>query len=231
MLKMKKKFWILAHARSGSSNLRHAFNSQGMDLLGEPFNPSVTMDNINEATQVGYMKVFKKLFRQHDGMKHLDVQAPREINVEVASKFRTILIYRENLFNAALSSAMAWETGVWQRKPDVIGKYHEVTELNVEKVMKHFNRFRTNVQYNKENCPNAFHVVYENLYQPDEDKRIEIAKEIFDFAKVKIVDLDLVKKWLDRSKKLNRKPWSETLTNYDDLVKARNRALKADSAE
>jgi hypothetical protein len=118
-----RPFVLFAHARSGSTSLVRALErSPDVRILMEPFNESFTRWNpgatdyratVTDAASLDRAAV--EWYAQHEGVKVLDYQMPRDINTRLISSGdrNVIFLRRRNILRTCVSVELSEQTGVW----------------------------------------------------------------------------------------------------------------------
>ncbi len=209
-------FSILAHARSGSTTLFHIFESQGVKIFCEPFNKDSIMKYLIHWGKNDFYSAVEMVLSEYQGFKHLFGFSTMEQNEFIKKRCKTILLYRKNLFNAAVSQTLAFATNVWmkgQKKPEYGRQKIYINPYAVKSSMKHFIKFQTL----KDN--NCFTVLYEDLYYSDKNKQKTIIENMFDYVGCKILDYSKIENFLDISNnKINPENWADIISNWDEVV-------------
>lgn len=217
MLMPQKKILIFAHARSASSSLVKIFRSQGIGLLYEPLN-GFREDIRNCYDNFGIISAYKMIYKDHSfGMKHLSHSVDSYANKYLINMHRTIFLYRENIFDSALSWTLAKETGVYHNNSVTQVYYKRKYKLNPESFLYHLSKLKIHMTYKDE--PGMMFVSHEDLLCDDVDKQKDILKNIFDYSCVNLRDCEAAIKFLDKSQKVNKQKWSDNIENYEEIVK------------
>jgi len=211
----KKNFIILAHPRSGSSALVDLLNKNGVPVLAEPFNKVFNSVHYRALATKQPDEIVEEIFKDYRGVKTLMTQLGRGNNTFLAIKHPTVILTRGNLLEAAISARLAVATKSWKGESELGKPIH----LDKDKVIAMLNFLAAEVRHFTSRCPEALHVSYERLYAEDEETRLSTAKEIFDFLGDQIVDVDAVRRALSPSGRQNKRPWSETVLNWEDFRK------------
>lgn len=212
----KNNFILLAHPRSGSSSLVDVFNLNGVQVLSEPFNKSKSSEHYQALSTKRPDEVVEEIFKQYRGIKTLMTQLGRGNNTGLVNTYPSIILTRDNLMEAALSTRMAALTNSWSGRT---ARDDEPTSLDKEKVMALLNFYASEIRHFRKKCPEALHVSYEELFNEDEATRLSTAEKIFKHVGHAIQDTEATRSALDPSRKQNRAPWSETLSNWEDFRK------------
>ncbi len=212
-----QKFIIFGHARSGTSTLKQIFESQNINISGEPFNKNCSDNFLSHYEELGFEKTVQKIMGKHDALKHLMHQQNEVNNLYLIEKYKTIFIYRKNIFEAAISSRLAIKTNVWDASDVNYNKnYHKINNINVDDIKETMQEFYDSVMFYKNKVKRVFFVSYEDLYLNEKNK-IDIIKNIFDFVGYKIKNFDTIKILLSPNKKLNENNWYNLLSNWKDI--------------
>ncbi len=212
-----QKFIIFGHARSGTSTLKQIFESQNINILGEPFNKHCSDNFLSYNSDLDFKKIVQKIMGKYDAFKHLMHQQSKINNLYLIEKYKTIFIYRKNIFEAAMSARLAIKTNVWDASDVNYNKYyHKINDINVDDVKATMQEFYDSVIYYKNKVKRVFFVCYEDLYL-DEKNQINIIQNIFDFTGYKIKNFDPIKNLLSPNKKLNENNWYNLLSNWKNL--------------
>lgn len=216
MLKVPSKFVIFGHARSGSSTLKTIFAEQDVKIIGEPFNHDVIEYYSNKLKNNKAEDVLDELMDNYDAFKHLCHQANIACNKLILNKYKTIFIYRKDLFKAAISSQLALKTGVWSVED--VGyrdNYHNVESLDVNGIRNTFLEFKNHINMYKKFANQAFFVTYEDLYESEH--KLEIVNKIFKYVNVKIKNKESIDNLLSKNHKLNKQEWCDVFKNWDEI--------------
>ena len=205
-------FLILAHARSGSTNLCNIFQNQGISIICEPYNAHRGIDYLDYWGKNGFEESFDFILQEYDGVKHLYSFTTCEQTAYMKSKCRTIFLYRRNLLDAAISLELAFKTDVWltcQKKDDYMNEKINLDVNLVQSAVNHLYRHKKN------ESGDCFVASYEDIYMGNDG--LDFVKGMFDFIGRKIVDEDLIRYTLDKSHKINDKGWSDLISNWSEI--------------
>lgn len=151
---------------------------------------------------MGFEKTVQKIMGKYDALKHLMHQQNEFNNLYLIEKYKTIFIYRKNIFEAAISSRLAIKTNVWDASDVNYNKnYHKINNINVDDIKETMQEFYDSVMFYKNKAKRVFFVSYEDLYLNEKNK-IDIIKNIFDFVGYKIKNFDTIKILLSPNKKI-----------------------------
>ena len=62
----------------------------------------------------------------------------------------------------------------------------------------------------------CFPIKYEELFYGDNKK--ELVYDMFDYVECKIKNYAFIERLLDNSNKINKKSWSEMISNWDEII-------------
>lgn len=209
---MKNNFVVLAHLRSGSTSLYNIFYSQHVSIISEPYNKDTTSKYLDCWQNHGFDSSLDLVLSEYKGMKHLFEFTSFEESQKIKDKCNTIILHRENMFDAAISLELAFTTNVWAKEPRNANYGSKKVRIDPEKVLMHFNRFYEIYDLIDESC---FLVKYENLYFGGNQKNILC--NMFDFIGCKIIDYNEIEKILHLSNRLNDRRWCDIVENFDEI--------------
>jgi LPS sulfotransferase NodH len=212
---------IFAQPRSGSSSLKEIISSQEIPILGEPFNVDVTQEYLQKIKKEKFQDILNEIKQKYLGLKHLFFQLEYKKNIILLENYRTVFLYRENILEASLSVQMAIQTKKWAASDvNYQSDYHKIKHININQVLETCKELHSfNKLYNEKIKKNLI-IKYEDLYQNDEEKQMDMIKFIFDFLKIKIKDKEKIKFFCDKKNKLNKEKWSEIIENYNEILEA-----------
>ena len=205
-------FLILAHARSGSTNLCNIFQSQGISMICEPYNAHRGIEYLDYWGKNGFEESFDLILKEYEGVKHLYSFTTCDQTVYMKSKCKTVFLYRRNLLDAAVSLELAFKTNVWLSSQKEDGYMSEKINLDVNLVQSAVNHL---YRHKKNESSDCFIVAYEDIYMVSDG--FDLVRCIFDFIGRKIIDEDVIKYNLDNSHKINDKKWSDLISNWSDI--------------
>lgn len=216
MLKFNK-FIIFGHARSGTSIMKLLFESQGVKILGEPFNKDVQNNFVDYFACNGFDLTIKKLMNNYDACKHLMHQQNQENNIKLISKYKTVFIYRKNILDAAISSQIAQKTNVWAAS-DVSFKsdYHTIDFLDFNLVKQTCEEYSSGISLYQKFLNKSITICYEDFFQ-DLNKQKFLIKELFSFTNINAKNELIINDLLSEKHKLNKNSWANTLINWNEI--------------
>lgn len=209
---MKNNFVVLAHLRSGSTSLYNILYSQHVSIISEPYNSHTTTKYLDYWQNHGFDSSLDLILSEYKGMKHLFEFTSPEENDKIKEKCNTIILHRENMFDAAISLELAFATNVWMKEPQNTSYGSKKITIDAEKVLMHFNQFNKIYYLIDDNC---FVVKYEHLYFGKNQKNI--LHDMFDFIGCRIIDYGEIEKILELSNRLNDRSWRDIVENFDEV--------------
>ena len=224
-LKHINPFVIFAHARSGSSALYEIMCSNKRPILFEPFNiQHHQYKNLIESH--GFKNIISEIFSEHYGIKHLFNHLTEDQNKFLIEKFPCIFLYRKDITLAALSFELSMKTKIWAAKK-VNFEENYIEDIKKDKGDSFFlidpknfqetiNSYSEEIKLYKKNIKNGYVIEYENLFGPD---GFDYVKEIMKFLNIKITNENKTLEILSPIRKLNKKPWEEVITNWEEISK------------
>jgi LPS sulfotransferase NodH len=176
------KFIIIGNPRAGTTTLFNAFKSIGLKGLNEPFNKKSNnwikdYDELKINRRAGPREFYQCLdliSNKYEYIKHLLYEIKPSKNELLAKAYRTIFIYRKNIFESALSNQISKETQVWnssQINESYLNQEINICEKRLYKSIKYYqskNRYMIDL-YNK-NQKKSILINYEDLYYKDTEK-------------------------------------------------------------
>lgn len=226
------KFVIFAHPRSGSTSLARVLDeSVDVEMSLEPFHPKYKEWNPSERNYSKFIIDTKTLdialdeiFSKYNAIKVLNYQFTEEIYFHLLSNkdLKMVFLTRKNLFDAAISNAVATQVGKWHKDekanydnlksidPQVIGNWMEyVGDLN-----------KTYLKYLEDNRDGDFiHVLYEDLYSEDFAKSKLVLEKVCKFVSIAMPSDEAMNKFMiPKNAKINSDDIYKKIPNYIDLV-------------
>ena len=209
---MKDNFAILAHARSGSTSLFNIFISQDVKAISEPYNHHNSIKYLDDWGKNGFESSLDMIFSEYKGMKHLFEFTIREQTDLIKEKCNTIILYRENMIDAAISLEMAFKTNVWLRRDKKSEYGKEKILLDRDSVEFYYNYLKKIHNFFDDNC---FIVRYEDLYYGDDQKKI--IYDMFDFVGCEVKNYGFIECLLHKRNKINDKNWCDLVSNWEEI--------------
>jgi LPS sulfotransferase NodH len=173
-------FVLFAHARSGSTSLARALErSPDVRILMEPFNESFTRWNpgatdyratVTDAASLD--AALPELYADHDGIKVLDYQRPREVYTHLLTTGdrNVVFLRRRNLLRTCVSVELSEQTGIWHRWD---GSHDDAVldAISIDAVRKRLVDLEREMTYYDgviASLPpeRVFRLAYEDLYSP-----------------------------------------------------------------
>lgn len=200
--------------RSGSTTLAEIFQSQNQIICSEPFNihTNVGLKYLTHWGREGFESAFDLILENYKGIKHLYSFTTYDQTKYMKSKCNTIFLYRKNLLDAALSLEVASETNVWMTSQKNSEYLKQKINVNIEKIKFIISHLQRHLKNLDENC---YKISYEELYYSDSFK---IIQEIFKFTDCPIVNEFFIHELLNKKNKINNRPWSEIIENWDQIA-------------
>jgi hypothetical protein len=146
---MPERLVLFAHARSGSTTLATALALHpGLTIDLEPFNPRrgnkgrpVYAERVHSIRDLD--AALDSIFADHNSIKHLSGHLPSQWNRHlIDSADCLVILHRRNLLAAAVSDAMAGQSGNWQPRARERQRHHEFGALSVDQVRRGVEHFR-----------------------------------------------------------------------------------------
>lgn len=241
-----KKIIILAHDRSGSTNLSKILSCHPkINIIIEPFNRTLQVkiksNLINKLDRIKDIESLNNflnyIHRTYNGFKTLFGILTPELREYLFLKkdYKIIILTRKNLLKSAISSLIAQKIDIWG-----VTKNHTLQKIR-EKILREINkpfpikkikemiekRKRASRHYKdlfkKNNYP-FYELYYEDLFDPEIplNKKIEKIQEIIEFLGYKkITDrrvLEEMKSLLDFNKtKINNRQTYNSIPNLSEI--------------
>lgn len=232
-LTSKSKFVIFANARSGSTSLAKLLAaSPDVKLALEPFHPDYSDWNPEERNYSQFIENTKtmnvaldEIFQQYTAIKVLAYQFAEEIYTTMLGRedLKIIFLRRKNLVQAALSSLIGDQTGIWHKKDFKAGPYNQLEVVSAKKIRKIVNYVRdVNKYYSdflKKNRTNDYlFLYYEQLYSEDMQKNRDVLTTIVNFLEIKPPSKEVVEKYMKPSNaRQNQNNLYSKVPNYAEL--------------
>lgn len=210
---------IFAHPRSGSSQLRNIMLANGLTVIYEPFNQDLEVSKYYPVLmEHGLDEALRQMGEEAVGFKHIWEQVHYRENDIMTSRFKTILLWRENLLDMAISYWVAHQTQIWD--PKKVGYQYDYLKekiiLRPTRVADYMIRMQRDRDRYIHKAPGSFHLTYEGLFGPDGLDRVA---EALRFVGGEIKDLEATKSLLSPDQRQNRRPWSEVIGNWDEVMR------------
>uniref|UniRef100_UPI0012949C55 hypothetical protein n=1 Tax=Ornithinicoccus halotolerans TaxID=1748220 RepID=UPI0012949C55 len=181
---------LLSHQRCGSSALtRFMAKACGVTAAMEPFNKRVLSKTFPEWESASHTELaahFDAGLRAKRVTKHIYGQHDAPIDqllIESPAAERLVLLWREDVEAAALSSLIARATGTYQRQPEDEGPIRRIPPHRVRalagEMRSHFERTRSQAEASGKPLRS---VSYESVYQEAEEDRRRALRELLAFV-------------------------------------------------
>lgn len=204
---------IFAHPRSGSSQLRNIFIANGLSIIYEPFNQDLKVAKYYPILMEKGIEESLRLMQQEAlGFKHIWEQVHYRENDFLLGRLPTILLWRENTLDMAISYWLSHQTQIWE---GVGVEYSTKIRLKPERVSIYIHRMAQDLERYKRKAVGAFHLTYEQIFGPD---GLDHVLEALRFVGGDITNLEETRQLLRPELKQNQKPWSEVIENWDEVI-------------
>lgn len=213
------KFIIIGNPRAGTTTLFNSFKSIGLKGLNEPFNKkSYTWIKDFKDLKINrrsgpreFYQCLELMSKKYDYIKHLLYEIKPSKNCILADTYKTIFIYRKNIFESAISNQISKETQVWNSA--------QITDLYLDNEIKicekrlyctcryYKSKNRTLIDLYNKNQNRSILINYEDLYYNDTEKCIR------KIEKLTGIQLDLES--FNISKKMNKVDSYNRISNIE----------------
>ena len=229
------KFVILADARSGSTSLAKLLNeSSDVNLSVEPFHPNYSQWNPEEPNYSELIKDEKtmnqaldEIFGKYNAMKVLAYQLDQDIYKVMLSRkdIKIVLLQRKNLAQAALSSRIGEQTGIWHQSDMKESAYKDLKPVEISEIKKIVDyvgeineTYSTYLAKNRQD--DYLHLFYEELFSEDMDTNVKKITDICQFLDFSLPPNSMIEKYMRPSKsKQNKDNLYRQIPNYKEIEK------------
>jgi LPS sulfotransferase NodH len=231
-----EKLLLLAHPRSGSSNLHEILQLHPeLEICNEPFNEDRTswgLQYTNYCERVhdwaSLETVLDEIFVTCNGLKLLSYQLPEEWVIRLIGRpdFRVIFVRRRNVLQAVVSVLIAEQTQLWHRwdtSHPIESYYAELEPLDVADVRARVHGLAGELQrlekaIERQGDGRTRSLVYEDLFFADPAEQIRAMRALWSFLGLNPVSSDRIDYFLrpERSK-LNSPATYRLLPNADEI--------------
>lgn len=173
-----------------------------------------------------FKNIISEIFSKSYGIKHLFNQLTEDKNKFLIEKFPCIFLYRKDITSAALSFELSIKTKIWTSEgvnfeenyiEDIKNDKGDLFFLiDPESLQETINSYSEEIKLYRKNIKNGYVIEYENLFGPD---GFDYVKEIMNFLNIKITNEKKTIEILRPIRKLNKKPWEEVITNWEEISK------------
>jgi uncharacterized small protein (DUF1192 family) len=239
VLRAGEKLLLLAHPRSGSSNVYEILQLHPtLEICNEPFNadraswgPGYRSYSDRVPDRAALEAVLDELFQRFNGLKLLSYQLPEEWVERLIHRpdFRVLFVRRRNLLQAVVSGLIAEQTGLWHRwdtNRPVESHYAGLEPLEVADVRTRVRELADEIQrleaaIDRRSDGRAHSLLYEELFFAEPAEQGRTIRALWSFLGVDPIDSDRIDYFLrpERSK-LNSQATYRLLPNADDVERA-----------
>jgi hypothetical protein len=209
------EFIILAHARSGSTNLSNILEKHpSIKIVGEPFHsdykkwhPTEAFVNLPVTSKTELNKKLLLIFEKYRGLKTLQRHLEPGLNshLMLLPGLKVIYLHRKNILQTAVSVYIAGQTNVWYKRIDaekdpMNGVLLDAIDLDL--LEREFIFQKAGIDYHMrilEKKPEAEKLVltYEDLYFSDYDTKRALITTTFGFLGYEVPDSTAIDMFLD----------------------------------
>jgi hypothetical protein len=236
LLRPDEKLILLAHPRSGSSNLYEILQLHpALEICDEPFNASRTSWGPEYESYCELVRdrasleaVLDEIFRKYNGLKLLSYQLPEEWVDDLIGRpdFRVIFVRRRNVLRSVVSGLIAEQTELWHRwdtdRP-IESFYAGLEPLEVADVRSRVSELaqaldRLEVEIAARTDGRAHSLVYEELFFAPRAEQSRAMEHLWTFLGLDTIRSDRIDYFLrpERSK-LNSPATYRLLPNADEI--------------
>jgi hypothetical protein len=227
---------IFAQARSGSSSLREALMLHPrLVILAEPFHPNHVLwrsehrDYRRRITDTASLdSVLAEIFAEFDGLKTLAHELPTDLteHMLLAPKRKVVFVRRRNILKAVVSSLVAQQSGLWQRRDatkGVLAYYQRLRPLSVSQTRAEVEQTRQMLGHYGQllsRLPegSCLEVVYEDLFLTPPAEREARFDAVLAFLQLEAVSTRKVQRFLDPARaQLNSEETYALVPNLREL--------------
>jgi LPS sulfotransferase NodH len=224
-------FIIFANARSGSTSLAKTLDaSLDVNLSMETFHPKYITWNPDERDYCSTIKnpddmkiALKEISKKYNGMKVLKYQFPKNIYSAMLLEkgIKIINLSRKNAFDAALSSLIAQQTGIWQKEDEKEVKALNPIPINrIQEIVEHYDQ--DNEYYAillDQNKPDEhIDLIYEEIFSESNGDNIKLIQRITDFLEISMPTEEIIAKYMiPRSASIESKKRYTEIPNWDEI--------------
>jgi hypothetical protein len=236
---------IFAHQRSGSSNMARFLEAVKHKpaptkeelrkyIMMEPFSPGAVkkhLKDINYITLRQLRRYARKVCADGRLIKHIYGNYPFILDELIASFCKTrwaVILYRENVHQAALSAAIAQISDDWGTvNEDLVRAKSEVSPLLLRTYARKYKLAQDTLLKVFSGKRNTTVVKYEDLYSSDEQQRRTRAMQLCKAINLVPTNFDeAFELYLSPQKKINSGDTYSLISNFDSLSKMYPELLK-----
>ena len=235
-MRASERLLLLAHPRSGSSNLYEILQMQPeLRICNEPFNENRACwapDNKDYRKLVhdwtSLEAVLEEIFTEFNGLKLQSYQLPQDWVRRLTDRpdFRVVFVRRRNILQAVISNLIAEQTGLWHRwdtNRPLDTYYAELRPLDIAEVRtrvaglaQHLGLLETMIE--GRTGRRIHRIVYEELFFAEPAPQARAVKALWEFLGLDPITSDQIDYFLrpERSK-LNSTAMYRLLPNADEV--------------
>jgi hypothetical protein len=238
-MRSSERLLLLAHPRSGSSNLYEILQLHpGLNICNEPFNENFvrwTPRNKNYRELVhdrsSLEAVLDEIFTDFNGLKLQSYQLPEEWVARLIGRpdFRVLFVHRRNVLQAVVSVLIGEQTGLWHRwdmdRP--LGTYYaDLRPLDIEEVRTRVQELAQHVQLletaiERRTDGRTHKIVYEELFFAEPAEQNHALEALWKFLELDPLASDRIDYFVrPEQSKLNSPATYRLLPNADEIEDA-----------
>ena len=208
-IEKREGFVIFASPRSGSTSLADMIASQGYSVCYEPFNPVLRGIYYDILKKEG-VGTISQLMGEYDCVKHLSGHGGELVDRTLLG-YKSIILRRRNILQAALSYCISSRIGVWKARQLVGGEYDSIGEIAIPHVYRAIGRIRHIEKYRADKV-----VYYEDLYGENWEEQL---RGIFDYFGIVMSDKDAIGYFMDIRHRMNSSETYDKIKNIKEIEK------------